>query len=311
MIPNLLSFGEIVWDKIDGVYVIGGAPFNVSAHLVTLGGEAALFSAIGNDLMGEKALEVVRSARIKENFIERIDMATCCVNATADTTGNVKYDIPHPTTFDSITASDIIIKQVYRSQFDFLYFGSIAQRDLVSRRALSHLVNEGGCRWIIFDVNLRFPFHETDTLVQSCHWCNIIKMNRKESLYLSEYFGFRSDDVEEISRRLCERFNITIVCVTDGADGAFLYADQQMFYCVSPRVRVVDTVGAGDAFTAAVILGMAQGRPPAEILSSACKTASAVAACRGSGVQLLSGDISMQQTLNSVYWISPSSNQPC
>jgi len=279
---KLLCFGEIVWDEIQGKQFIGGAPFNVAAHARILGiQEVFLFSAVGRDPLAEATREAVRQARVRDEFVKTVDADTCVVKVTLDESKNASFFIPDPTSFDAIEASDEDIDRIRAMHFDCFYFGSIAQRRSLSRASLHRLIEGGGFQHVFCDVNLRMNFYDREILEWSFRCSDTVKLNTDEAVTIGRMLGFAEEGHEDFCQRLRREFDIRWVCLTGGAAGAWICSPEGFHFSPAAKVNVVDTVGSGDAFAAAMLGKLYAGVAPSEACDFACRVGGFVASRRG------------------------------
>lgn len=235
------SFGEVLFDCFDDVRVMGGAAFNVAAHLASLGSQVTLISAVGNDRSGEEIINEITKRGIGSSFVKKIDNAdTGKVMVTVDQQGLASYEILFPVAWDFID-----FEKSYE-QDSYLIFGTLALRNGESRAALMRNFEKFSKR--VFDINLRPPYYSKeliDRLVKNVH---VLKLNEDELNILCEYYQLsREEVVSELFNSEC----LEIMLITKGAEGAELLSkDGERLHKKPGYVEIVDTVGCGDAFLA-------------------------------------------------------------
>lgn len=178
------AFGEILWDIFGDTRSIGGAPFNFAAHFASLGGAAALISAVGEDLLGDEALRAMRSFGVSERLVQRIaerPTGTCAV--TLDGGGVPQYRLASETAFDAIGYTDALRAALACPQGDVLYFGTLAQRDETSRSTLRAIAARP-FRERFCDLNLRPPFLDEEVILHACGNATILKLSLEECEHL-------------------------------------------------------------------------------------------------------------------------------
>ncbi len=249
---KVLAFGEILFDIIEGENYLGGAPLNFAAHLARLGAESYIVSRVGNDALGRQALEQIEKLGVSTIFVQKDDVyetGTVKVvlnNSQPDYTiyENVAYDfieqVPDKVDFEKI-------------DFDILYYGTLAQRNVQSKNTLSELLKEIKFKHIFYDVNLRKGFYSKEILNNSFQHCTILKLNDEEVSVLGEVVFQEKLGVEDFASRVSMKFAIEIVVITAGANGCLVYENGQLNHVKSYPARVIDTVGAGDSFSAAFL----------------------------------------------------------
>jgi fructokinase len=272
---KILSFGEILWDIIDGEKHLGGAPFNLAAHLAVLGAESALISAIGNDRLGAEALARAKSSGIDCAMIKTDDShITGKVLVSLDSKGIPSYDIVENTAYDFIDQHEVIFRNIDKTSYDVFCFGSLAQRSPVSRSTLEEILKTVKCRNVFYDVNLRQSYYSTEILKKSLSYSSILKLNDEEIAGVSQsVFGVNLAE-EPCIRRLFNEFPLKIVCITKGPNGCTIHSAEGRTDSPGVPVKVVDTVGAGDSFSAAFLVKYCKG----ESLEGCAKFANRIAA---------------------------------
>jgi fructokinase len=275
-------FGEVLADRFPDRSVLGGAPFNVARHLQAFGLHPVLITRTGNDELREELLA----------SMARFEMDTLGVQCDpAHPTGQVivrmeqgghRFEIPPDQAYDFIHAG--ITRLVARStQPELIYFGTLAQRHKISRRALNSLFRSIGAPRML-DINLREPWYDVQTLKRSLLRADLVKMNYDELASLARQLQLPGDNAAAQAAALIERFSLERVLVTCGAQGAWqLTADgtHTLAKGIAPTGGIVDTVGAGDGFAAVFILGMLRGWPASLTLSRANRFAAALCGIRG------------------------------
>jgi fructokinase len=243
--------------------------------------EVFLFSAVGCDALGETTRNVVRQYGMNDLFVKTVDTDTCVVRATLDPQGNATFLIPNPTSFDRIETTDDDIERIQAMQFDSLYFGTIAQRGATTRASLRRLCERGGFRHACCDVNLRMKFHDRDVLEWSLRNSDTLKLNEEEAAVARQVFGIDDDERRAFCERLRRDFGIRWIGLTGGEQGAWISWPQGFAYCPAVPVKVADTIGAGDSFTAAMIRTLHADVPPIDACKFACRVSGLVASRRG------------------------------
>lgn len=275
-------FGEVLADVFPDQSVLGGAPFNVARHLQVLGSRPVMVSRIGNDALGEALLAEMAS----------LHMETIGMQRDADhPTGQVRVMLKNDThRFDILPdqAYDFIQTEPMRTTLRAIppklaYFGTLAQRNAVSREAAQNFLHECNCP-VFLDINLRAPWFDTATISSALAATDIVKLNDEELATVAELLGLSALDEIAQARALQQRFKLEQVLVTCGEAGCWLLDVQQQVWKAAPlpdTSPVVDTVGAGDAFAAMFIHGLLQGSEMQATLQRACDYASAQCRIRG------------------------------
>ena len=273
----IACFGEMLWDVLPTGRQPGGAPLNVAVHLHNFGLEAQIISRVGHDDLGTELLAFVESKGISACYVQRGEThLTGVVKANVSDHMEVTYQIVKPVAWDYIQYSDALSELVETAEV--FVFGSLAARQAPSRETLYRLLQQAKLK--VFDVNLRPPHYSRDVVTYLLNQADVVKLNHHELAEIMDWFGVSSDE-ETALRWLAERFQLQVVCVTKGANGAILWVEQQLYRSSGISVQVQDTIGSGDAFLAALLRGWLAGQPPADYLAFACAAGSLVASYKG------------------------------
>jgi fructokinase len=275
-------FGECVVDEFESGAVVGGAPFNVARHLAAFGHAPLMLTAIGADENGRRIqLEFERYAMRRDGVQRLTSHATGVVEVTPVDGGGHAFRIARPSAWDFINpeAVDILRRQV--GPQGWLYHGTLALREEVSRQTWRALIaaHRGG---VYMDLNWRAGHVERDAVLEALAAADVLKVNDEELAMLASWLGLPSGEgcIEGILRR----FPVRLLIVTRGEQGyaAFDGSGARVAAGAAHRVRrQVDTVGAGDAFSAVVLAGFVRGWPIDAALQRANRFAAQVCAIRG------------------------------
>ena len=289
MAADFFAFGEILWDCLPSGKHAGGAPFNVAAHLSQLGVSAALISAVGRDPLGDEILAVAGHKKVDTRFVNRvrIGLPTGTVLVTIDSHGNATYELVQPAAWDEIRVSDEALEAVSHARA--LTFGSLAGRSPYNLEQLDRLLNVKG-PLKFFDVNLRPPFADPPLIIELGKRADVLKLNDGEVGRMAAWLGTGEAahetprDEAAISRAcatLAEATNVSRICVTRAEEGAALWDQGILTTAPAPHVVVKDTVGAGDAFMAGLMVGFTRGTEARKVLENACRLGAYVASHHG------------------------------
>jgi fructokinase len=255
---TVVGLGEVLWDMLPGGKQLGGASANFAYHAQMLGAEAWLVSRVGNDGLGREILERLRGMHLLSDGVT-VDASapTGTVGIEVDQNGQPKFAIHENVAWDYILASDFARTTVARA--DAVCFGSLAQRKETSRNAIRLLVGSTRPDALrIFDINLRQNFFNPEILLTSLKLANVLKINDEELPVVARLFGLTGGPEEQIAE-LARRFDLKLVALTCGARGSLFYSQGVYSEVEGLPASVVDTVGAGDAFTAMMALGFLSG----------------------------------------------------
>ncbi len=276
MDSRVCVFGEVLFDHFpEGRPVLGGAPFNVAWHLQAFGRNPLFISCVGADEEGRQVLAAMQGWGMDTHGLQTdADLATGKV-LVSFIDGEPSYDIVHPVAYDRIEMPR------HLPECRVLYHGSLALRDRYSRESLKQIQSSVPAT-VFVDVNLRPPWWQPEQVLHwmgQAHW---VKLNQHE---LKELWPHGPDDLSR-ARTLLEAKGLRGVVLTRGSAGAILVTREGGLYEVRPQpgIRVVDTVGAGDAFTSVIMLGLELGWSPQISLDRAQAFASAVVGQRGATV---------------------------
>ncbi|MGZ3316795.1 MAG: carbohydrate kinase family protein, partial [Isosphaeraceae bacterium] len=261
---QILAIGEVLWDLLPNGKQLGGAPSNFTYQCRSLGADARLVTRVGDDALGREVRERFRLLGLPTETVQ-IDpgFPTGTVGVALAEGGQPRFTIHEHVAWDRIMADENSLATAVRA--DAVCFGSLSQRSEPARTAIRSLVSAtrpGALR--LFDVNLRPPFVDREVIADSLTLANALKLNDQELPELTAMFGL-SASVRESMAELADRFGLLLVALTRGARGGLLLADGVWSDHPGRPVTVSDTIGAGDAFTAALVVGRLAGRPLGEI----------------------------------------------
>ena len=283
MKPSILSCGEVLWDLFPEGARFGGAPANFACHAAILGGDVSLLSAVGDDDRGVEAVKILQSFSIDVSLVQRIAEApTGSVGVLLDPAGKPSFEIYAGSAWDSVQWTAGLEASI--AKVDAIYFGTLGQRSDRSRATIRRTLSLAKGRGIlrVLDVNLRKPFYDAELIRESIALASVLKLSDDELPEVAAACGISASQTAlETLHALRERCGLDLVVMTRGAEGALLVSAQGATDQAGIPTKVVDTVGAGDSFTAAFVIGLLRGDPHQEILRNACDTASAVCAHSG------------------------------
>ena len=285
---SIICFGEVLWDVLPAGRKLGGAPLNVSLRAQSFGNKAAMISSIGRDRIGKELAEAMVAHGGNLDHIQVTDAyATSEVLVELDEHGSATYDIKMPCAWDAIALLERDIQAVKRS--DAFIYGSLVARDLTSRETLLALLDHAGYK--VFDVNLRPPHYRPERIISLMKPADFVKFNDEELYEICTHLGMFDKALEACIGFLAEKTNTGQICVTLGKDGAVLFYNKTFYYNKGFRVKVADTVGAGDSFLASIISQLLENRPPQEAIDFACAVGSIVASKNGANPAVSASEI--------------------
>ncbi len=259
MAYKVVAFGEVLWDLLPSSRTLGGAPFNFAYRVNSLGDVAHPVSRLGRDELGREAWRLVESFGIDTSFLQWDDsLPTGTVNVFFDAHNNPDYFIVPSVAYDFIQVTSRL--EEVASTADSLCFGTLIQRSETSRASLRRLIDKADSALKLLDVNLRKDCYTPDTVGQSLEVADVVKLNDKEAPLVAEMMGLRARPLPDLAPELVRGWSLKCLVVTLGDKGAFAASSEgELVYVPGYRVAVVDTLGAGDAFTAGFIHQLLRG----------------------------------------------------
>jgi fructokinase len=280
MKSRIVSVGEVLWDLLPDGPQLGGAPANFAGHARALGAEVTLVSRVGRDPLGADALRLLAERGLD---LSAMTLDPCRPTGTVAVAlspeGQPQFSIQEAVAWDELTVDTGHLSRI--AQADALCFGTLAQRSPASREVVRRCVEAVSPDALrICDINLRAPFYTADAIEESLRMANVLKLNETELLELAEQFRLTGSAEEQLAA-LADRFGLHTVVLTLGAQGSRVFREGHWTFEPGRRVEVRDAVGAGDAFTAAFVLGILRGWPVQDIQRRATDIAAFV--CTQSG----------------------------
>lgn len=264
--PHLiLGIGELLWDMLPEGARLGGAPANFSVMAGRLGNHAAILSRVGRDDLGREAVRLLNPLPADTSFLQVDPMHETGRVTVSFSDGQPAYAIHHPAAWDFMELSDEWVRLAERA--DAICFGSLAQRSIESRQTIQTLAAQAPSRCVrIFDVNLRSPFYSSEVIQESLELATVCKMNDAEVAQVMALLGMPGEDDigGESLRRGAERLlmefpTLQLIAITCGGHGSLLVTRDEWHQHTGFPVKVADTIGAGDAFTAAMAHSLLRG----------------------------------------------------
>lgn len=283
---HALIFGEVLYDHFpDGSTVLGGAPFNVAWHLQGFGTQPRLISRVGMDAEGERVAATMNAWGMDTSGLQRDAHHPTGTVRVSLNQGQPSFDILADQAYDYIDASEAlaVLDTGPAAHPSLLYHGTLALRGETSRRALMRLRAQAGPDALpgFVDINLRPPWWDQAGVEQALLGARWAKLNEDELANMEARTLAREEwvAVAEAWRR---RHGLALLVLTLGSEGAWLLGPGLAeFGALVPVAQLVDTVGAGDAFSAVTLFGLMQGWSPARIVSRALAFASRICAQAG------------------------------
>lgn len=281
---TVVGLGEILWDVFPDGPRFGGAPANFACHAAQLGANAVMVSAVGQDELGEKAIRALTEKGVETSHVAETKFPTGIVNVQLDNAGKASYEFATNTAWDHLEWSANI--EMLADKTDAVCFGTLGQRSETSRQTIQQFVKSLPADALrVLDINLRPPFYTQAVIRESLAIANILKLNDDELPLLARLCGLGGSEAD-VMKSLSEKYHFRLVALTKGAKGAVLLQGRDVSECPGFPTTIADTVGAGDAFTAALIMGLLNHRPLESINETACKIAAFVCSQPGATPEL-------------------------
>jgi fructokinase len=282
---KICGVGEVLWDAFPEGEKFGGAPANFTCHSHWLGAETYVVSCIGKDQRGEMARAFLDNHGVGTSCL--VDSAACetgVVIVTLDDEGKPDYEIKEGVAWDNIPLTDEMI--ALAPQLDAVCFGSLCQRNEGSRDTIRKFLAATGADCLrVFDINIRQHFYNDEILRSSLESACVLKLNDEELPIAAKLIGAEGPD-EQIVRAIIKKFDLKLVALTLGAKGALMVTPGESSFAAPPETDVINTVGAGDSFTASMIMGFLNNEPLDRINQAANNLAAYVCTQHGAVPQL-------------------------
>lgn len=270
---SVVAYGEVLWDLLPDGPVLGGAPLNFMYRVTSMGLTGAMISKLGDDNYGRQALRQMRDLGLSTEYIQQTpDLPTGTVHITLQDDKSPDFTIVPNVAYDAIEYADTLGTLVSRAQC--LCFGSVAQRAEQSRKTLMALLDAFSGPYALYDINLRKDCYTPDIIQRSLSRCTVLKLNDGEVPVVAALYDL-PESLPEFVEGLFRVTPVRYCLITLGPNGAFAASrDGERIYEPAYHVTLVDTCGAGDAFTAGFLATLLQQ----ENLRYACRVGNAVGA---------------------------------
>ena len=280
---EIVGIGEVLWDILPAGRQLGGAPTNFAYHVNSLGETGIAVSRVGDDDLGKETVERLQELDMDTGYIQ-IDRShpTGTVPVQLNEQGEPIYIIVEDVAWDYLEWSTQL--QRLSSDAQVVCFGTLAQRTPDSRHTIRRFLRSTNTKCLkIFDINLRQSYFSQEILIQSMKLAQILKLSHEELPVLVELLGkdATQGNEKDWARYLIDQFVIELVCITRGANGSVLVTEHEIVEHAGYQVKVVDTVGSGDAFTACLAVSYLRSYPLDEICKAANRLGAWVAGQAG------------------------------
>lgn len=254
----VVGLGEALWDVLPEGKKLGGAPANFAYHAGQYGLNTVAVSALGDDALAEETIQQLEEKKLRYEM-PHVPYPTGTVQVELDTEGVPTYDIKENVAWDNIPFSKPIEGIARNSRA--VCFGSLAQRNVVSRETISKFLDHTPSDCIkIFDINLRQQFYTKDVIEESLKRCNILKINDEELVIIKRMYGYDDLDMRGICEKILADYQLKMLVLTCGTNGSYVFAPGLTSFQETPKVKVADTVGAGDSFTGSFCASILNGK---------------------------------------------------
>ena len=277
----VVGLGEVLWDVLPEGKKLGGAPANFAYHAGQFLGmdNTIAVSALGEDKLADETIEALKEHGLND-LLPRVPYPTGTVQVQLDEQGIPTYDIKENVAWDNIPFDDDIA-QIARN-CRAVCFGSLAQRNVVSRETIQKFLDATPADCLkIFDINLRQQFYTQEILRESFQRCNILKINDEELVLIGRMFGYPGLDIENKCWLILGKYNLDMLVLTCGTNGSYVFTPGHVSFQETPKVKVADTVGAGDSFTGSFVGSILNGKSVPEAHSTAVQVSAYVCTQNG------------------------------
>jgi len=282
---TLVGLGEILWDMLPDGKQLGGAPANFAYHAQALGAQGIVVSCVGDDELGKEIIRRLEALDLEPRYIA-MDKShpTGTVTVELDENGKPDYNIHENVAWDFIPSQPAVSKLA--GFVDAVCFGSLCQRCKTSGSTIGNFLRatKSGCIRV-FDINLRQNFFSKEIILKTLELSDILKLSDEELPVIADMLGLGGSETAIVSQ-LADTCRLRMVALTRGPKGSLLYAGGESCNHPGFRTEIADTVGAGDAFAAAITLGLLHGKTLDEINEFANRLASFVCSRPGATPQL-------------------------
>lgn len=281
----IVGLGEILWDVFPDGRKLGGAPANFAFYAKSLGEEGIIVSRVGRDKEGEEILGRLDSAGLDPQFIDVDNIhSTGTVTVFADERGLPRFTIHEERAWDYLEMNPAL--EALAAGADAVCYGSLGQRSPTSRKTILNFLDRTRRDCLrIFDLNLRPPYFSSESIDNLLKKSRILKLNDEEIQIAAQFLGMPGRE-DEIAAAVLAAYSLDLVVLTRGGEGSRIYSRGETFESPAVRVEVVDTVGAGDAFSAVVTVGLLRDKPFEQINAVANQVAGFVCSRRGAWTKL-------------------------
>jgi fructokinase len=277
---NAIGIGEVLWDLLPTGKLVGGAPSNFAYHTQQQGASSCIVSAVGNDSNGNEIKEALLKKNLTTDYIQTVDYPTGTVDVNLNSSGEPSYSINENVAWDYISLPKNIDKQIKHTAI--LCFGSLAQRNAYTRNSIKKIIQKvnDDCL-IVFDINIRQSYYNKEIIQESLAFCNVLKLNVDELAILRSLLNLKGLDDKVVIEKIMKQYNLKLVALTYGSKGSVLMTPNNVSQLKTPKINVLDTIGAGDSFTATMAMEFVKGKSLDKVHQRAIEVSSFV--CQSNG----------------------------
>lgn len=283
--PIVAGIGELLWDVLPSGKQPGGAPCNFAFHSMQAGCEGYAVSAIGRDALGEELKHNIYELGISDKYVQENEFPTSTVTVKLDEKGSPDFTIHENVAWDHIRWNKDMLELA--TKVDAVCFGSLAQRKQESKLSVKSFLKATKPDCLkVFDINLRQNYYSKELIINSLLLADVLKLNDSELPVVSGYLGFTGYPEMQLEQIL-NHFKMKYIVLTLGCKGSIIKSAVATSLSQAPSVKVADTVGAGDCFTAVFITGILKGIPLEKIHRKATEISAFVCTQKGATPKLL------------------------
>ena len=277
----VVGLGEVLWDVLPEGKKLGGAPANFAYHagqFLGMGNTIAV-SALGEDKLADETIEALKEHGLNY-LLPRVNYPTGTVQVTLSGDGIPAYEIKENVAWDNIPYTPEIAEIAKNCRA--VCFGSLAQRSVTSWATIRQFLDDTPADCLkIFDINLRQQFYTKDVIEESLKRCNILKINDEELVVIKRMYGYDDLDMRGICEKMLAEYGLKMLVLTCGTNGSYVFAPGLTSFQETPKVKVADTVGAGDSFTGSFCASIINGKPIQEAHKKAVEVSAFVCTQNG------------------------------
>ena len=254
----VVGLGEVLWDVLPDGKKLGGAPANFAYHAGQFGLDTLAVSALGKDALADETIAALDERGLKY-LLPRVDYPTGTVQVTLTVDGIPTYEIKENVAWDNIPYTPELAE--IASNCRAVCFGSLAQRNVTSWATIRQFLDNTPTDCLkVFDINLRQQFYTKDVIEESLKRCNILKINDEELVIIKRMYGYDDLDMRGICEKMLADYQLKMLVLTCGTNGSYVFAPGLTSFQETPKVKVADTVGAGDSFTGSFCAAILNGK---------------------------------------------------